>query len=97
MRTVFITDEAKQLMKNQYSLSIPDETGGILFGYYSEDLEAATITDVYNIEDSKEDSEALLEGKKDLNDFQHTCGVTVNIIWVSGILIRIPYKHEHAR
>ena len=67
---LFITDDAKQLMKNQYSLSIPNETGGILFGYYSEDLEAATITDVfYNIEDSKGRFRSFVRGKKGFKRF----------------------------
>lgn len=53
------------LLKELYLNSLPKETGGILFGYYSEDLIQAFITDIYyDISDSKKSYRSFVRGKK---------------------------------
>lgn len=60
----------KQVMIKQYTTSLPKETGGILFGYYSLDLGTANITDAfYNIEDSRGKLRSFYRGKKGFKRF----------------------------
>ncbi|ENF5743431.1 Mov34/MPN/PAD-1 family protein [Listeria monocytogenes] len=58
------------LLKKLYKDSLPKETGGILFGRYSEDLNLAHITDIYyNIEDSKMAYRSFIRGKKGFRQY----------------------------
>lgn len=65
-----IQPEVIYLLKELYEGSLPKETGGILFGYYSENLESACITDVYyNIADSKKSFRSFIRGKKGFKQY----------------------------
>lgn len=57
-------------LKILYKESLPKETGGILFGYYSADLEIAHVTDVYfNIVDSKKSNWSFVRGKNGFSKY----------------------------
>lgn len=76
-----IKSEVICLLKNLYKDSLPKETGGILFGYYSDDLTLAYITDIYyNIEDSKKSYRSFIRGKKGFKQYSKKCGVKRSII-----------------
>lgn len=65
-----IKSEVICLLKKLYKDSLPKETGGILFGYYSDDLTLAYITDIYyNIEDSKKGYRSFIRGKKGFRQY----------------------------
>ena len=65
-----IKSEVICLLKNLYKDSLPKETGGILFGYYSDDLTLAYITDIYyNIEDSKKSYRSFFRRKKGFKQY----------------------------
>ncbi|WP_086444244.1 Mov34/MPN/PAD-1 family protein [Candidatus Enterococcus lemimoniae] len=58
------------LLKKLYEDSLPQETGGILFGYYSEDLTLAYLTDIYyDIADSKKFYRSFIRGKKGFKQY----------------------------
>jgi integrative and conjugative element protein (TIGR02256 family) len=67
---VEIQQEVQSHIKCLYEEALPKETGGILFGYYSNDLETAQITDIYyNIPDSKKSYRSFIRGKKGFRQY----------------------------
>lgn len=44
---VVIQAKVKNKLKKCYEESLPNETGGVLFGYYSDDLKTAIVTDTF--------------------------------------------------
>lgn len=67
-----IETDVINLMKKLYVESLPKETGGILFGYYSEDLTEACITDIYyNIKDSIQSHRSFIRGKNGFKKYSN--------------------------
>lgn len=44
---VVIQAKVKNKLKHCYEEGLPNETGGVLFGYYSDDLKTAIVTDTF--------------------------------------------------
>ena len=69
---VRIKTDVINLLKKLYLESLPKETGGILFGYYSEDLTEAYITNIYyNIKDSRQSHWSFIRGKKGFRKYSN--------------------------
>ena len=67
---VHINDDIKELLLLEYSKYLPNETGGILFGHYSKDLEVAIVTHVFlNSDDSKSYRRNFQRGIRGFNTF----------------------------
>ncbi|MDM7659358.1 Mov34/MPN/PAD-1 family protein [Lactococcus lactis] len=67
---VEINTEIKELFISEYLKSLPFETGGILFGYYSNNFETAVVTDAfYGIPDSQSHSRSFKRGTRGFNKF----------------------------
>lgn len=67
-----ICSDVIALLKKLYSESLPKETGGILFGHYTEDLETAIVTNIYyNISDSQQSYRSFKRGKKGFRKYSN--------------------------